>query len=328
MSVPLTGSGGRLGGGRWVALLRVEPRVLVHGPLTAPARKDLFVMADREWLLKLAKALHTTLDAETLVRLFARHAEEVVPHDGIRYHHPEAGIEVREGHPESHSCSYDLVLDDRGLGNVTFTRARPFSPEETSTLEDLLANLVHPLRNALLYREALDAAARDPLTGVSNRTGLAPTLEREVELARRHGTDLAVVMFDADRFKEINDRHGHGAGDAVIKALASCITQQIRDSDLVFRYGGEEFVVVLSNTDLEGARRLAERVREAVASLELRAGGAAIPLTVSAGVATLEPGEDAASLLHRADLAMYRAKKAGRNQVACDPGTEIASEAG
>lgn len=179
----------------------------------------------------------------------------------------------------------------------------------------LTSQIVYPLRNALLYERAVVAASRDPLTGANNRANLESTLEREVSLAQRHGGDLSLIMFDLDHFKQVNDRHGHSTGDCVLQTFTARLSQCIRSSDVLFRYGGEEFVVVLRNTDLRGAALLAERIRQVVESMRVECSGKTVPLTVSAGVATLSAGEDAARFLQRTDRALYHSKTGGRNRV-------------
>jgi diguanylate cyclase (GGDEF)-like protein len=123
-------------------------------------------------------------------------------------------------------------------------------------------------------------------------------------------------LLDIDHFKKINDTYGHDKGDAVLRSVATCLQDSVRASDIVFRYGGEEFVVLLSNTAASGAFHLGERIRKALEKLACEAdGGAPLRVTASLGVATLAPNESKEKLLKRADQAMYRAKHMGRNQV-------------
>jgi diguanylate cyclase (GGDEF)-like protein len=286
----------------------------LQSPLPQP--QDRREGPGQEWLLGLANALHTTLDVEKLLELFAHHLAQLVPHDGIELAASTPSLEVVVGHLAEHRCTYEVVIQERKLGTMTFTRSQPFEPEALRLLETALANLVHPLRNALMYREALDAAAKDPLTGLSNRSSLQAILEREVELARRHGNAFAVAMLDIDHFKRINDRYGHLAGDQVLTALARCVRQQARDSDMAFRYGGEEFCLLLSNTATEGACILGERVRAAVqATAGIAIEGEPVQVTLSVGIAQLRSGESGMDLISRADRALYAAKRAGRNRV-------------
>jgi len=163
-------------------------------------------------------------------------------------------------------------------------------------------------------------AVLDPLTGVANRRALEQQLEQEWERARRHGTEVALLVCDVDHFKAYNDRYGHVAGDACLQQVASTLEGVIRRAtDLVARYGGEEFVVVLPETPLAGALRIAEDARRSVAELAIPhdAAGDAGVVTLSIGVACGGPGSAASpdELLKRADVALYEAKRQGRNTV-------------
>ncbi|HZH43902.1 MAG TPA: GGDEF domain-containing protein [Lysobacter sp.] len=154
---------------------------------------------------------------------------------------------------------------------------------------------------------------RDPLTGLYNRRSLGEHAAREVAHSRRYGTPLALVVFDIDHFKQINDSRGHMAGDEAIAAIAQHVASTLRGSDAAFRLGGEEFLLLLPCTGIEGAATVAERLRASLATTPLQALG--MPVTASFGVTALLPGEEWASALRRADEAMYRAKREGRNRV-------------
>ncbi|MBK7971820.1 MAG: GGDEF domain-containing protein [Deltaproteobacteria bacterium] len=160
------------------------------------------------------------------------------------------------------------------------------------------------------------AATTDPLTGVFNRRRFLDLAEAEVARARRYGHALSVIMFDLDHFKQINDRHGHHGGDQVLRVFPSRIDKHLRRNDTLGRLGGEEFAIVLPETDRGAAVAAAERVRAAIAAATIPVGSTAVALTLSAGCAELAPDDpDFDALLRRADAALYRAKRAGRNRV-------------
>lgn len=160
-------------------------------------------------------------------------------------------------------------------------------------------------------------AATDGLTGLWNRRVLRATLRSEMMRAHRFDRDLALVFLDIDCFKDLNDTHGHPAGDAVLRRLADVLVEASRDSDIVARYGGEEFAVILPETDHRGALVLAERMRSAVEETAFPVrDGDELHITVSLGVAVRLDADDSwHALLRRADEALYRAKDAGRNRV-------------
>lgn len=160
-------------------------------------------------------------------------------------------------------------------------------------------------------------ARKDPLTGLANRRALDEELARAGARAARAGTPLAAVVLDIDRFKQVNDLHGHAVGDAVLAAVAGRAAAALRSGDLIARTGGEEFTVLLPGADLARAAEAAERIRAAVALEPVAAGGVALAVTVSLGCAELLPGEEGGrELLARADRKLYEAKHAGRNRVA------------
>jgi diguanylate cyclase (GGDEF)-like protein len=261
-------------------------------------------------------ALQTTLNIEHLLDLFSVHLQPFVPHGGSSFHNDPLTLELRTGKKGRHSCSYQLVLENENLGEWRLTRDKRFSEQEFATIEAFLCRLLYPLRNALQYQQALQSASVDPLTKTLNRGVLQGAFQREWELSRRHGAPLSVILLDIDHFKKINDAYGHDKGDAVLRSVATCLQHSVRSSDMVFRYGGEEFVVLLSNTSAGGAFHLAERIRQALEKLSCNADeGFSLRVTASLGVATLAPNESKETLLKRADQAMYRAKQLGRNQV-------------
>jgi diguanylate cyclase (GGDEF)-like protein/PAS domain S-box-containing protein len=164
-------------------------------------------------------------------------------------------------------------------------------------------------------------ATTDVLTGSWNRGFLVDNLPREMKRAQRYGLALSVVMADIDHFKKVNDTYGHHAGDVVLKEFVRCAKTLLRkDLDWIARYGGEEFVIVLPDTDLEGAGHLAERVRHAVSKMEMRVAEHLIRITASFGVTTLNLGDSdgeisAERLIAKADECLYQAKTTGRNRV-------------
>ncbi len=162
----------------------------------------------------------------------------------------------------------------------------------------------------------------DGLTGIHNKRYLLEFLERELAGAKRHGHPLSLVMFDLDFFKQVNDQHGHLAGDHVLKEVASRIRGRIRREDLFARYGGEEFAVVLASTGLDGAVTMAEHLRRLVSDRPVIFDGNPLAVTVSLGVACAdgEPNVDVDGLIKRADDNLYAAKHAGRNRVVPPPG--------
>ncbi len=167
-----------------------------------------------------------------------------------------------------------------------------------------------------VIHELTELSLRDPLTGLFNRRGLSERLVEELSRARRYGAPLSLMMVDIDHFKHVNDTHGHAIGDLVIGHVARLLTKDRRVSDIVARYGGEELVLLLPHTPLDGALSLAERLRFQIENTPCRTSGSQYHVTVSIGVALFEHGmREPADLLGAADHALYRSKREGRNRV-------------
>ncbi|AWI53087.1 hypothetical protein DEH84_06310 [Aquabacterium olei] len=167
-----------------------------------------------------------------------------------------------------------------------------------------------------LVRRLEHLSHHDGLTGLLNRRAIEAMLDREVQRLQRFGQPFSLLLIDIDHFKRINDRLGHAAGDAVLAAVAGALKEEAREVDRVARFGGEEFCVVLPHTSEEGALHAAERLRAAVAALDVRWGDEGVSVTISIGLACAEhPTETLSQLLRRADEALYQAKAAGRNRV-------------
>ena len=266
-------------------------------------------------VLALTGVLQTTLETSELINLFAKELSGFVRFDGVSYQLPELQISISVGSLTNHSCQYQLLVTGEALGEIKLFRFYPFDENELETVENLISGLLYPLRNALLYHRAVQTAMIDPLTGVKNRSTMDDAMQREIKLARRHGGALSVVLLDIDHFKRVNDDHGHLYGDQALRAVAQCVQKTIRDSDLLFRYGGEEFMILLSGTGSDGSALLAERIRQEVENMKPFP-SKDIQLTVSLGISSLRGEPDATELLlERADAALYRAKQEGRNRV-------------
>lgn len=165
--------------------------------------------------------------------------------------------------------------------------------------------------DAAFYQRLHQMATTDPLTGAGNRWALEQELERQESERARYNRSFSLIIVDIDRFKQVNQRCGHSGGDQALRTIAAVIHANLRDSDRVFRYGGDEFVALLAQTDAGGALRVAERIRAGVEALRFEHLDKVVPLTVSIGGA--EGGH--ADLLERADRALFEAKSMGRNTV-------------
>jgi diguanylate cyclase (GGDEF)-like protein len=266
--------------------------------------------------LKLTTLLQTTIEIEPLFELFFGQIQHLLKLQSCQFENDEKSIVIKLGNPGAHTCHYSLTIQQQHLGNITFSRRQRFSNEELAQLESLLGTLVYPLRNALNYRDAINQALSDPLTGLGNRGALEQSLDHQWHMAQRYEQDLGILMVDIDHFKSINDTFGHDTGDYVIKKVAEVINATTRQTDLAFRYGGEEFLVLLTKNSPFGSNIIAERIRENIESMQLvDSQGRQIKVTVSVGGTQLRPGVDKQTLVKEADNALYKAKTSGRNRV-------------
>lgn len=265
-------------------------------------------------IARLPSVLQTTLELDDVINLFHKEISKILPYSSLHYQHQEAHCDIKTGSRSHHSCNYRLEMNHVWLGELTLTRRSKFSEVDTQLLEDLLCKLIYPLRNCLLYRQAQTAALHDKLTGLNNRGAFDDSLKREIDIARRQHTPLSLLVIDIDHFKSVNDTHGHSGGDNALQLLAQSIMGTMRASDIAFRYGGEEFTLILSNTDAKAAQLVAERLRIAASQLTCVADNKSFGFTISLGLAQLNQGEKGSSLFDRADQALYQAKKTGRNK--------------
>jgi diguanylate cyclase (GGDEF)-like protein len=259
--------------------------------------------------------LQSTLELEKLVELFNEELAAIVPHDHFSYVNENENIKYDIGKVALHSSNYRLVLFGKSLGQVTISRNTKFVEVEIQKIESLISALIYPLRNALLYKQAVEKAYIDPLTGVNNRAAFDKAIEQEMEFSARHKHHLTLMMLDLDKFKDINDNYGHTVGDAILRSFADSIMKYLRGSDILFRYGGEEFSVLLRNTGTEGAALLAERMRKSVEEMEFEYNNIKVKTTVSIGLAQMQEGDSIIELIDRADALLFTAKDNGRNRV-------------
>ena len=194
-------------------------------------------------------------------------------------------------------------------------------------LATVLAQRVSLTLTNLLIREQLKRESiLDPLTGLFNRRYMMGVFDRELRLASRTGRPLGVIMFDVDGFKLVNDRFGHAAADKALCDLAALLRSRLRAYDVPIRYGGDEMVVLLPDTSLEGARAVAEKLLQGVRDLKVQHRGLIIPVSISVGVAAYPlNGTEPESVLRAADLALYRAKAGGRDRIVVAEGEEISA---
>ncbi len=295
-------------------------------------------------LVAFGHALSRALDSESIKSAAMAHIPLLAPGRGawamVRTHNQwEPFVTVGESNPgdrelaarralgeieplvgaEASDVCFPLIIGGNPLGVLGVDAQPAPTAHLRSILSAAASMLAVSLKNAELFREVKENSVRDALTGCFNKAHTLDTLDGELRRARRSHMPLSVVMFDLDRFKAINDRYGHQCGDAVLSTVGSRMKAVLRGSDLKCRYGGEEFLIVLPDTPLSGARRVADTLRRDLAEHPVAWHDQTVTVTASFGVTTIEPGEvDSHAVIGRADAALYRAKQAGRNTVHAD----------
>ena len=284
--------------------------------------KDLVATANKKPLyaditnfLKLSAVLCTTLEFDELMSLFSTHIKQWVPHSGYIFKHAELGLNISSGIKTTQQFNYDIELENRYLGTLIIMRSKPFSAAEFDNLESQLHYLVHPLRNASLYYQTKQMAYTDSLTKTNNRAAFNDRIVSAINQSHRKSDHLSMIFLDIDYFKSLNDRYGHDCGDQALFSVAQGIKDCVRCNDSVFRYGGEEFVVLLNGANSQNAESLAERIRSHIESKLFNYAGTDIKITVSLGISTFMGNDNRDSFVKRADQALYQAKQDGRNQI-------------
>jgi diguanylate cyclase (GGDEF)-like protein len=219
---------------------------------------------------------------------------------------------------------FPMAVGERPLGVVGVRADRALLASERKALGAATALLASSLRNVQLLAEAREASLRDQLTGCFNRAYAIETLTTELARSRRSGRPLSILMFDIDQFKSTNDEYGHLTGDAILAAVAGQCASTLRAGDIKCRWGGDEFLVVLPDTPLDGAEHAGGAITREVASLRVSTTAGLISPTISVGVAVAGPADsDPLGLITRADRALYDAKQSGRNRFVVAPPAPI-----
>lgn len=296
-------------------------------PVTAPpprarSTQDVQPLTVAERLLSLHERLLGSVTVSMLVERFLGWAETHGMGEGLAY----SGEDLMDiepltlGQTRHHNVTYRLVLENASLGTLTLMRRERFSETELLILERAFICLCHYLKMALDLQSYQRQAMHDGLTGLLNRKCLDARLAQEVSKAQRHGSALSMILIDVDHFKDLNDRLGHLSGDHTLRTLADIFSSVTRESDMVFRYGGDEFAVLLPCTDLTSARCTAERIRGRLkdmpaAAFSLTEDSTHLRPDLSIGVAQYAAGDGEMDLLQRADTHLYHAKARGRDNI-------------
>lgn len=266
-------------------------------------------------LTRLTRRLATTLSLEKQLAILAEELHDIVPFGTLNYRHRigRQDFVYATGMGGPHRCEYRLTLEGISYGTLILQRRERFTDQELEGIEIILGAAICPIRNACQYATIEQASLTDSLTGVPNKRALDDALRQAGQLSERHGQPYSLILCDLDHFKAVNDIHGHVVGDHLLQVAACELERSVRTSDSVYRFGGEEFAILLPHADDQAARDVAERMREAIAAIRVDTGKKELQVTTSCGVATFLPKETPRAWLARADAALYQAKSQGRN---------------
>ncbi|MCC2606039.1 GGDEF domain-containing protein [Planctobacterium marinum] len=266
-------------------------------------------MSDKE-KNQLLQVLTNSLDLQELGELVYTEVKARLNASFLNIVSPVGTFQFGEQDNQSVVRSFDLLSGRDGSIKIEYGFVRTLSLRENQLLKDINQCVKNPVRNALQFYQIQKLALKDGLTSLGNRRQFDETLEKATSKAHRDGDKVSLIMMDLDKFKQVNDQFGHHEGDKVLMSVAGAINQSLRNSDYAFRFGGDEFCCITTNTDETANNLIVERIQEAVAndSLLQKHG-----VSVSFGMAMLHAQDDETTLFDRADKALYQAKKSGRN---------------
>jgi diguanylate cyclase (GGDEF)-like protein len=229
--------------------------------------------------------------------------------------------------PGRHFLCIPMIAQGDTLGVLSIATGTKLADFEAQTTQTISEQLSLALANLKLQETLRNQSFRDPLTGLYNRRYMDEAMQQEVTRAGRHSTPLSIAMLDIDHFKRFNDTYGHEGGDALLAAFGKLLASHARSDDIVCRYGGEEFAIILPSADIDTAAARLQEIRAAVKKLQVLSNGQHLgPVTMSAGVAVFpRDGATGGMVLAASDAALYEAKRSGRDRVVCAPAGEAAT---
>jgi two-component system, cell cycle response regulator len=260
----------------------------------------------------LVSQLQTTLEIQQQVNIVSMAAGKVLPLSALTIKTAVGDFAAMGSRPSQHEHRSVLVLNQQCLAELVYHSDHAFTPMVQRELLLLESEWLFALRNALVVCRLQQMALKDTLTGLGNRRFFDDSFDKAVQLAKRHHEPCALILLDLDNFKQVNDTAGHSAGDEVLLASADCLRDTLRSTDSIFRFGGDEFAILLSDQDAQSAELVAHRLIRAINQHYLCQ---QYYVTASAGLAMLTPAQISKQLFANADSALYAAKEAGKSTV-------------
>jgi len=255
--------------------------------------------------LRLIEQLQTSLEIDVLLNKFSVAAARYVDFSGLKFTSSDFKATARGSRPGKHITSFELVVENTLIGKLFYSINRPLAQVDYDKLKELHHYLLYPLKNAIAYQSALKLAMQDGLTKLGNRRYYDEQLQRMLSRAFRYRSELGFILGDLNKFKAINDTHGHMIGDEVLIHFASALKSSVRNSDSVFRLGGDEFAILVEDASKEALMAIESRIINAILGDKLLM---KYNVTCSLGATFLTNEDDAQSLYDRADKALYDQK--------------------
>lgn len=259
-------------------------------------------------LYEITKDICKTLEADSVFSAFTEKVRKYLGFDDCKFIRGEAGL--------SGYADYDALPLNIASKTIGYLLTKGIKEREREKFNILAQQFILGIKRAILYQKVQEMATLDSLTGLFTRRYWFERSSEEIERSQKFNYPMSCLMLDIDHFKEFNDKYGHLVGDAILLAVSRVIRENIRQIDLVGRYGGEEFTVILPETDVEGAQYVAERIRKTLEESLVTAYDESLKVTISIGIALFPKNAGALNaLIDKADQALYRAKESGRNRV-------------
>lgn len=255
--------------------------------------------------LALLEQLQTTLDIDKLLNKFAMEAAKHVDFSGLYFKNGNISKAIRGSREGKSERQFELKINNEFIGLLTYAINKPISLSNNKILQQLHEYLIYPLRNALNYHQALQLAMQDGLTGLGNRRYFDEQLRRAMHHANRQRSQVGLVLCDLNKFKSVNDTFGHQVGDLVLVQFAEALNKCIRDSDSVFRFGGDEFAILIEDAGKESLALINMRIEQAIKADALLA---KYQVSCSIGATFMNRADDETSIFERADRSLYRMK--------------------
>lgn len=253
----------------------------------------------------LLEQLQTTLSLDKLLTIFATEAFRYVKFSGLYFKSTKVSKTLPGSRKAKHERQFELKLNDEFIGTISYSINKPISMHHYKDLQRIHQTLLYPLKNALQYHQAMQLAMQDCLTGLGNRRYFDEQLKRAMHNANRHHAQVGLVLGDLNKFKVINDIYGHNIGDQVLIQFANVLHTCVRDSDSIFRFGGDEFAIIVENSSEYALDIIQSRIDNALKTNVLLA---KYQVSCSLGTTFMNRADNQYSFFERADKALYRQK--------------------